>query len=103
MNIANNHPIRAAVCNIPTYHASKSDALAIIGDVLEQFDMAMADCVDMSESSGSKLVLLRAACAGKFICACCGEKMARETFDNGIVIAWYTMQSGKIELVTYIS
>jgi hypothetical protein len=102
MRITAKHPIRTAISDLPTYFECKGDALQAITAVCRDHDLSV-DHQGMPGSEGSAVWVLRAEAAGHYVCACCDEKMDRAVFYNGIYVSWYTMCTGRIEIVAYVT
>jgi hypothetical protein len=102
LRITAKHPIRGAIADLPTYFDCKGDAIAAVREACDGYGLCVEDS-GLPGNSGYATWELRSITAGQFICACCDEKADRATFDNCIYIAWYTMCTGRIEIVAYVT
>jgi hypothetical protein len=102
MQIGPKHPIRQTVLNLPTYFENKGCAVSALRAAFDAFDL---DIVfgDMAGDDGRASWVIRQKNSACFVCDCCAEKMALAEFGNWLVITWYTMESGHVELVAYVS
>jgi hypothetical protein len=96
------HPVREAVASLATYHNSKSDLLCAVRDAYADHNIELGD-VNLLGDDGYATVELRPAQTAHIVCDCCEAEHARKAFNNHAVISWYTMQSGRVELTTYVS
>jgi hypothetical protein len=77
--------------------------------LLDAVIAACADCGieaepgDMPGNIGTVKLKLRNENAAHIICDVCSEKHDRNIFDNIAMVSYYTMGSGRVELVSYIS
>jgi hypothetical protein len=102
MRIGPKHPVRAAICNLTTYWPNK--AKLIDGVVKECRKHGLeAEYQDMSGVEGQLFLKLRPENNASVICDVCAEEHDNEVFDNWVVVSYYTMESGSVELVSYIS
>lgn len=102
MRITAKHPVRAAIADLPNYFDSKGEAILALSDVCADHGM-IVEIPGMPGNEGYATCRLRPDVQGYVICECCAEYTARTEYDNGLVISWYAMPSGRIELVAYIS
>jgi hypothetical protein len=102
MRITQNHPVRAELSELPNYFDSEGEALYAVHAVLRRHALRIDD-IRMYGDDGYTTCVLRPDYPAGPVCACCGDKLDRAEYDNCIVVAWYTMPSGRIELTTYIS
>jgi hypothetical protein len=106
MMITARHPVRNAVAGIATYHDSKGEALdAVIAACADHsIDVVIPDHgFDYAGPAGSNNFRLRPANGAWVTCNCCAEKADSNLYGNVVVFSWYTMESGRIELTTYVS
>jgi len=102
MRITSKHPVRRAVCNLATYWDSKAELLDAV--IVACADHGVeAEPTDMPGRNGSVKLKLRPENNAHVICDVCAEKHDRTFFDNYAVVSYYTMSSGRRELVAYIS
>ncbi len=102
MRIASKHPVRRAVRNLKTYWDSKAELLdAVIAACADHGIDAEPE--DMPGTHDCVKLKLRPENNARIICDVCAEKHDRTFFDNYAIVAYYTMVSGRIELVSYIS
>ena len=103
MRITNNHPVREAlVNNVPTYHPNKGRLLAAVESVLRVHGIE-AIIREMPGDSGHAVCDLQPVEVGCTVCDACGDRMDRAYYDNKLVLSWYTLESGRVELTCYIS
>ncbi len=102
MRIAAKYPVRRAVCNLKTYWSSKTALLDAVIAACADHGIE-AECVDMPGRMGIAKLKLRPACDAHIICDVCAEKHDSNIFDNYAIVSYYTMESGCVELVAYIS
>lgn len=102
MRITAKHPVRRELSELPNYFDSEGDALYAVHSVLRRHNLRTDD-IRMYGDDGYGTYPLRQEVVGATCCADCGARMADDEFENCIVIAWYVMPSGRIELTAYIS
>jgi len=102
MRIAAKHPVRAELSGLPNYFDSEGDLLYAVHAVLRRHNLRTDD-VRLCGDDGYVTCELRPDDPGSVTCDCCAKRIDSEVYDNCIVIAWYVMSSGRIELTTYIS
>ncbi len=102
MKIAAKHPVRRAMCNLKTYWDSKVELLNAVSTACADHGID-AECVDAPGRNGSVKLKLRPENDAHIICDVCAEKHSHTFFDNYAVVSYYTMPSGRVELVAYIS
>jgi hypothetical protein len=102
MRIASKHPVRRVGYGLKTYWDSKAELLdAVIAACADHG--VEAEPEDMPGSAGSVRLKLRPENNAHIICDVCAEKHDQTFFDNYAVVSYYTMGSGRVELVAYIS
>jgi hypothetical protein len=102
MRITAKHPARAELSDLPNYFDTEGEALYAIHAVLRRHNLRTDDLRFYGEE-GYGTYPLYPDDPGSVVCDCCAKHIDSEEYDNCIMIAWYTMQSGRIELTTYIS
>lgn len=102
MKITRNAPVRQAIGALPTYHENKGALVSALVSALTEHDIR-ADIPALNGDNGYTTCALRPIYPFGVVCDCCGEQISRKEFDNCLAIAWYTMQSGRVELTSYIS
>jgi hypothetical protein len=102
MRIAANHRVRHDLANLPNYFDSKGSALDAVCKVLYDHNLR-SDCAGLPGDEGYATWNIRPYPAGHVFCDKCAALVDSEGCDNCLVIAHYTMPSGRIELTVYVS
>jgi len=102
MRIGPKHPVRQAVCNLPTYWLTKAELLDGVVKECAKHGLE-AEYQDLPGVEGYVKLKLRNENNALIICDVCAEKHDRAIFDNWAVVCYYTLPRGTVELVSYIS
>lgn len=98
MRIGATHPVRKDIVNLPNYFGSLPAALNEINIVLNKHRI-VAESASIHGGEGRALLNLFPA-ENEIVCSC-GQSAT--VFDNWLVLYWYTLQSGTVEVTTYVS
>jgi len=93
MTIKRNHPARNEVAGLPNYHDSKGAAVQAVDAVLNGYGWRLdyTQTMDLHGDEGRREITIY-------------DNVDEPTEEIGCVILyWYTMQSGRIELTVYIA
>ena len=104
VTIGSRSPIRKDVATLTTYHTDHGSAFDAIDKILEKHNLTiMWDTMfDLSAPDGT--VILPIECLdGLTGCTASGIKIENPVYSNGISYSWHAMQSGKLEIVAYVS
>ena len=102
MKITAKHPVRKAVTTLPTYHNTKGSMASMIANTLENYDLEIT-FPEFDGPSGTDMCTIRPSHNANVLCDCCERKLAEKEYDNCVVISWYVLASGRVELTVYIS
>jgi hypothetical protein len=102
LTITAKHPVRLAVVGLPLYYDSKGDLLHAIRDVFAAHNIEVESAA-LDGDEGHVTLELRPVQTAHVVCECCAATHDRKAFANCVVVFWYTMQSGRIELTSYVS
>jgi hypothetical protein len=102
MRITSKHPVRAELSALPNYHAGIGATIAAVEAVLAKHNIR-AEFVGIAGCSGYITLSLYADPDAYVVCDCCAKELDHVAFNECLYFSWYTMQSGRIELTTYIS
>jgi hypothetical protein len=103
LTIRRNDPVRNEIASLPDYYDFKGDALNAIDDVLNSRGMCIGNDVRMDGDEGSLLIPIVANEQGSIVCDNCDRSYEVAGYNNGVNVSWYRMQSGRIEVIKYIS
>lgn len=102
MNITNRHPVRRN-WDVPSYFDTKIEGLAFVTNLLEEHDLTIEhEYVGLNGDGGGWTQRLIPLQKEHVICDCCAKK-SPEPFDNVLVFNWYKMESGRLEINSYVS
>ena len=104
VTIGSRSPIRKAVATLPNYFTDHADAILAIDTILADHNLTTGLDVGVSllGPSGSVILTLESL-NGRDGCIASGIKIENPVYSNGISYSWHTMQSGKLEIVAYVS
>lgn len=102
VTIKGNHPVRKAIGKLPDYFETKGDAICAVDAVLADHDMKMAS-FDCPGDEGSTNVDIFPNGPGRLVCDSCQSRESLDGFNNCIRFSWHKMQSGRWEVITYIT
>ena len=104
VTIGSRSPIRKDVATLTTYHADHFDAFLAIDTILAKHNLTLGWDMrfDLSTASGTVILPLESL-NGRDGCIASGIKIENPVYSNGISYSWHTMQSGKLEIVAYVS
>lgn len=100
--IKNRHPARNRISDLPNYFESKGEALTAIDSILNEYGIELAprDCPgDEGSTTFDFFTFDNSYC----LCDKCGESDDKGEFNNCLSFSWYKMQSGRWEIVAYIT
>lgn len=99
MRIGATHPVRKAIVKLPTYYASLSRALGELNLTLNVYGIVAEQAIVHGREGRLLLELLCEE--NEIVCRNCGE--SEKVFDNWLVVYWYTLESGTVEVTAYVS
>lgn len=102
MMIGPKHPVRALVHGLATYYDSKGAFIDAVRSAFDDCDLDVV-CHDMDGREGRGSWVIRPKNSACIVCEECAACMDHASFDNWLVVTWYTMESGRIEFVAYVS
>ena len=88
--IPENHPVRAAVVDIPTYWKNPDKAISYISEILDQDGFTITDVISFDDKLPDYQASYHLA-----------DKT--EHVDSQLVFTWHLMDSGRYEVTAYLS
>ena len=102
LSIKAKHPVRAAVSSLPDYFEYLNDAVAAIRAELSAHGLRCDDFI-FHGSEGFTTATIRPEPNVEFVCGVCEDKLDCAAFDNVVAVSYYRLDSGRWEVIKYIS
>ena len=105
ITIKNSHPARNKIAGLPNYFDSEGAGFYAVNDVLNEYGMQLdwGGLGDYRGDEGNHVFDIRANDGGQLVCSNCDKAVEVTGFNSCVSISWYKMQSGRYEIVAYIT